>query len=88
MTFQDVIPITLGTDIVSSVPEEAEQDIMVVSPIINRNTIIPVQKSKSFMTYEDNQTHFDVEVLQGDGYAHNCHRIGCIKITGVPPGPA
>ena len=30
MTFQDVIPITLGTDIVSSVPEEAEQDIMVV----------------------------------------------------------
>ena len=38
----------------------------VVEKIIPRNTTIPVGATQQFTTYADNQTGFDVHVVQGE----------------------
>ncbi len=52
----DVTPLSLGVETLGSV----------MTPLIERNTTIPVKKTEVFSTAEDNQTSVDVHVLQGE----------------------
>ena len=77
--FQDVIPLNLGTDV----------DDDGVSVIIPKGTQFPFKKSKSYLTTENNQTFFSIQVLQGDSpRASQCHLIANLQIEGIPPGAA
>jgi len=51
----DVTPLTLGVETLGGV----------MTPLIPRNSTIPIRKSEIFSTAEDNQTGVDVHVLQG-----------------------
>ena len=51
----DVTPLSLGVETLGGV----------MTPLIERNTTIPVRKTEVFSTAEDNQTAVDVHVLQG-----------------------
>ncbi len=74
----DVTPLTLGI--------ETEGHIM--TPLIDRNTTIPVEKKNTFSTAADGQTAVTVRVFQGERKmaAHN-RLLGEFNLEGIPAQP-
>ena len=74
----DVIPITLGVETLGGV----------FTPIIERNTAIPVRRSEIFTTAADGQTTVEIHVLQGERpLAKDNRSLGRFHLTGIPPAP-
>ncbi len=74
----DVTPLSLGVETLGSV----------MTPLIERNTTIPVKKTEVFSTAEDNQTAVDVHVLQGERpMAGDNMTLGRFRLEGIPPAP-
>jgi molecular chaperone DnaK len=74
----DVTPLTLGLETLGSV----------LTPLIERNTTIPVRKSQVFSTADDNQTAVDVHVLQGERpMAADNMSLGRFRLEGIPMAP-
>ena len=74
----DVTPLTLGIETMGGV----------MTPIIERNTTIPVQKKQVFSTASDNQPAVTVRVLQGERpMAHDNKEIGRFDLSDIPPAP-
>lgn len=74
----DVTPLTLGIETLGGV----------TTPLIDKNTTIPTEKSKTFSTAEDNQTTVDIHVVQGERkMAEDNKSIGRFQLTGIPPAP-
>jgi molecular chaperone DnaK len=66
---------------------EGEQ--LVYTPIIHRNTPLPVSKSEIFSTYDDNQTEVDITVYEGeDPLPKNNTLIGEFRVEGLRKAPA
>jgi molecular chaperone DnaK len=74
----DVTPLTLGLETLGGVR----------TPLIERNTTIPVRKSEIFSTAEDGQTAVDIHVLQGErAMAADNMTLGRFRLEGIPPAP-
>lgn len=74
----DVTPLTLGVETYGGV----------MTPLINRNTTIPVRKSQLFSTTADFQTQVEIHVLQGERpMAKDNRSLGRFMLTGIPPAP-
>ena len=74
----DVTPLTLGVETLGGV----------MTPIIERNTTIPIHKSQIFSTAEDNQTAVTIHVLQGERpMAADNMSLGQFNLEGIPPAP-
>jgi molecular chaperone DnaK len=74
----DVTPLSLGV--------ETKGEIM--TPIIERNTTIPVERSQIFSTASDMQTVVTIHVLQGERTrASENISLGQFNLTGIPPAP-
>ena len=74
----DVTPLTLGVETLGGV----------LTPIIERNTTIPVKKSQVFSTAEDNQQAVTIHVLQGERpLAADNMSLGQFNLEGIPPAP-
>jgi molecular chaperone DnaK len=74
----DVTPLSLGLETLGGV----------MTPLIERNTTIPVRKMETFSTAEDNQTAVDVHVLQGERpMASDNMSLGRFRLEGIPPSP-
>lgn len=74
----DVTPLTLSIETLGGV----------ATPLIERNTTIPTEKSKTFSTAEDNQTTVDIHVVQGERkMAKDNKSLGRFQLTGIPPAP-
>jgi molecular chaperone DnaK len=74
----DVTPLTLGLETMGGV----------MTPLIERNTTIPVRKMEVFSTAEDSQTAVDVHVLQGERpLATDNMTLGRFRLDGIPPAP-
>lgn len=58
----DVCPWTLGIDVRSDTPDGE----LVFSPIIERNSTVPISRSKSYSPVEDFQTKVKIKVYQGE----------------------
>jgi len=60
----------------------------VATPMIPRNTTIPTRKSQIFSTDADNQTSFEVKVLEGERplSRDNCN-LGTLILDGISPAP-
>ncbi|MCH1526126.1 MAG: molecular chaperone DnaK [SAR86 cluster bacterium] len=72
----DVTPLTLGIETLGGVS----------TPVIEKNTTIPTQKSQVFSTAEDNQTAVTVHVIQGERtQAAQNKSLGQFNLTDIPP---
>jgi molecular chaperone DnaK len=60
----------------------------VMTPLIERNTTIPVRKSEIFSTAQDGQTAVTIHVLQGErSMAADNMTLGQFNLEGIPPAP-
>jgi molecular chaperone DnaK len=74
----DVTPLSLGIETLGGV----------FTPLIPRNTTIPVRKSETFSTAADGQTQVEVHVLQGERpMATDNKTLGRFILDGIPPAP-
>jgi len=74
----DVTPLTLGVETLGEV----------MTPLIERNTTIPVRKSEIFSTAQDGQTAVTIHVLQGERtLAADNMTLGRFNLEGIPPAP-
>jgi molecular chaperone DnaK len=72
----DVTPLTLGIETLGGV----------MTPLVPRNTTIPVSKSQVFSTAENNQTAVDIHVLQGERPMSTDNKsLGMFRLDGIPP---
>ncbi len=72
----DVTPLSLGVETKGGV----------FTKLIERNTTVPVRKSETFTTAENNQTGVEVHVLQGErSMASSNKSLGRFKLDGIPP---
>lgn len=83
----DVCPFSLGTSILRKGVGKLD-DQLLFYPIIERNTVIPVSRTETFYTVEDNQKRITVDILQGESrFSKNNLLLGTVKVK-VPPAPA
>lgn len=74
----DVTPLSLGVETMGAV----------MTPIIERNTTIPIRKSQIFSTADDGQTAVDIHVLQGErSMAADNMTLGRFRLEGIPSAP-
>lgn len=86
MIMTDVCSFTLGTEVVQEYGDGIVRE-GYYSPIIDRNTIIPVSKTSRFYTAHDNQKRIRISILQGESrFAANNLYLGELSIE-VPKGP-
>jgi molecular chaperone DnaK len=74
----DVTPLTLGVETLGGI----------ATPLIARNTPIPVKRSENFTTAADMQTTVTVHVFQGERpMASDNTSLGQFNLDGLPPAP-
>ncbi|PTD93353.1 molecular chaperone DnaK [archaeon SCG-AAA382B04] len=75
----DVTPLSLGIETKGGV----------FTKLIERNTTIPTEETKTFTTAVNNQTKVTVNVLQGErAMAKDNKSLGQFILDGIPPAPA
>jgi molecular chaperone DnaK len=74
----DVTPLTLGIETMGGI----------ATPLIEKNTTIPTQKSQIFSTAADNQPMVEIHVVQGERQLANDNKsLGRFHLDGIPPAP-
>jgi molecular chaperone HscC len=83
----DVSPFTLGVE-TSEIRSDGSHREGIYSPIIERNTVIPASRSRTFVTMQDRQTVVRFTIFQGESrFVRDNVKLGTIEIP-VPPRPA
>ncbi len=74
----DVTPLSLGIETLGGV----------TTKIIEKGTTIPVKKTQTFSTAEDNQPAVTIHVVQGEReFAKDNKSLGQFNLEGIPPAP-
>ncbi|MFT3772947.1 MAG: Hsp70 family protein [Minicystis sp.] len=83
----DVCPFTLGVEVSASAGSQLVDGMF--SPIIPRNSTIPISRTETYATTADNQRRVEIRVFQGEArLTKNNVFLAQYGLDGVPPGPA
>ena len=78
MLLLDVTPLSLGVETLGGVADV----------VIERNSTIPVNKSKVYSTADDSQNQVEIHILQGErSMASDNRTLGRFQLIGIPPAP-
>ncbi len=78
ITLLDVTPLTLGLETLGGIR----------TPLIDRNTTIPTEKTQVFSTAADNQPGVEIHILQGEReMAKDNKTLGKFILDGIAPAP-
>jgi molecular chaperone DnaK len=78
MLLLDVTPLSLGVETLGGVTDV----------VIERNSTIPVRKSKVYSTADDSQNQVEIHILQGErSMASDNRTLGRFQLMGIPPAP-
>ena len=74
----DVIPLSLGIETMGGA----------VSKLIHRNSTLPTEAREVYTNHAENQTAFDIHVLQGEReLVKDCRSLARFKLRGLAPAP-
>ena len=83
----DVAPFTLGIAIASQFGGQSVKGVF--APILERGTVVPASRVKTFHTMVENQKEILIEVYQGEHASCEQNRkLGEYRLGNLPPGPA
>ena len=75
----DVVPLSLGV--------KATGDLM--SVVIPKNTNIPIRKSQTYRTANDDQTNVGIYIYEGERpLVKDCNQLGKFTVNNLPKAPA
>jgi L1 cell adhesion molecule like protein len=74
----DVVPLTIGVETIGGL----------MTPLIKRNTTIPIMKSKMFSTAKDDQDTVTIRVFEGErSQTEHNHLLGVFELSGIQVAP-
>ena len=80
----DICPFTLGVDVIN----QSEPGRLLMSPIIERNSVLPTSRMGVYSTTRDNQDRVEIRIYQGENrYCADNTYLGKMELS-VPPAPA
>jgi len=60
----------------------------IMTPIVNRNSCIPIKRTQIFSTYENNQPSVSIQIYEGERkLTKDCNLLGKFLLEGIPPMP-
>ncbi len=87
MVMTDVCPFTLGVEVAKELGGQFRDGYF--SPVLHRNSTIPISKEEVYSTVTANQPSVTVKVYQGDARKVSDNvLLGQLEVSPLPPGPA
>jgi molecular chaperone HscC len=87
MVVTDVAPFTLGIEVTEHLADRLVTGLF--APILERGTVLPASRVKSFSTVQDGQRSLDLKVYQGEhSLVRDNTQLGSYRVVGIPSGPA
>ncbi len=84
MVMTDVCPFTLGVEVAKQFGNQIMEGYY--TPVIHRNTTIPVSREEQFSTLRSNQTEIEIRIYQGESRKVKDNLcLGELTVTGIPP---
>jgi len=87
----DITPHTLAVGVVeqSDVDYALEEDELLAAPVIERNSVVPLERTQTFYTHFEDQPAVSIPIVQGEGECVGDNtKLGSVQVQDLPPSPA
>lgn len=84
----DITPHTLAAGVADSDSPFNTEDDIIASSVIPRDTIVPVERTRTYYTLHDDQSTIELPIVQGEAVlAKDNTRLGTVTVDDLPAGP-